>query len=59
MLEQSPDAFVDKLERQFRRQKRLRTLLLDLAMSSVVIVAPSTAHIMFEEIHRTDTLPHD
>jgi hypothetical protein len=59
MSEQSPEELISAIERRFNRQKRLRTFLLELAVSSVVVVSPSTAHIIYEEMHRTDSLPHD
>lgn len=59
MTEQSPEVYVDALSRRFNRQKRLREFILDVAMSSVMIMSPSDARIVFDEIHKTDTLPHD
>jgi hypothetical protein len=59
MSELSVEAYMDKLEHRFDRQKRLRSFLLEVAISAAMIASPSTAHIAFEEIHKNDALPHD
>jgi hypothetical protein len=59
MREQSPDQYDDNLEHQSDRKKRLRALLVDIVLSSVMIASSSNVRTAFEEIHRTDSLPHN
>ncbi|HEY8992529.1 MAG TPA: hypothetical protein VIM37_01630 [Candidatus Microsaccharimonas sp.] len=59
MREQSPDDYIRTLERQFNRQKRIRSFLFDLAIGSAMMLSPAIAQMALEEIQKTDTLPHD
>lgn len=54
----SLEAFMAKLERRFRRQKKLRELGLQLAIS-LACTSPHAAQAVYENTHNTDALPHD
>lgn len=59
MREPTPAELITKIERKFRRHEHLQLLLRQLAISALGYTGGGGAKMLFDDINKTDTLPHD
>lgn len=59
MSEQSPDEYIDRLERRFRLRERILAILAQFVVSSAYVPDRAVAEAVFAKNRQPDTLPHD